>query len=109
MAQTNADVLSLQLEKVRDKIPLMYEQDDILLTMIQQRGDVETVSTRNMRIPLQLKPGGKAGAYDPDGGDLGVGRGEMRGGGRLHLCRRRGDPHAAGTAVNHGRHNIGSH
>src|SRR5260370_499774 len=45
-AQANANVIALQLEKVRDKVPLLYERDDILLTMIQQRGDVEQVSSR---------------------------------------------------------------
>ena len=43
--------------------------------MIQQRGDVEKVSSRNMRFPLQLIPGGKAGSYNADGGDLGRGSG----------------------------------
>src|SRR5262249_43787107 len=39
MAQMqNAQSVALQLEKVRDKLPLLYERDDILLTMIQQRG-----------------------------------------------------------------------
>ena len=56
-AQANANVVALQLEKVRDKVPLLYERDDILLTMIQQRGDVEKVSSRNMRLPLQVNPG----------------------------------------------------
>lgn len=74
-AQANANVIALQLEKVRDKVPLLYERDDILLTMIQQRGDVEKVSSRNMRLPLQLVPGGKAGSYNADGGDLGRGSG----------------------------------
>ena len=41
----NAQSVALQLEKVRDKLPLLYERDDILLTMIQQRGDVEKVSS----------------------------------------------------------------
>jgi hypothetical protein len=55
MAQMqNAQTIALQLEKVRDKVPLLYERDDVLLTMIQQRGDVEKVSSRNMRLPLQL-------------------------------------------------------
>src|SRR5256885_5675392 len=63
-AQANANVIALQLEKVRDKVPLLYERDDILLTMIQQRGDVEKVSSRNMRLPLQVNPGGKAGSYN---------------------------------------------
>jgi hypothetical protein len=76
MAQMqNAQSVALQLEKVRDKLPLLYERDDILLTMIQQRGDVERVSSRNMRLPLQIRPGGKAGLADLDGGDLGRGSG----------------------------------
>src|SRR5271169_4073138 len=76
MAQMqNAQTIALQLEKVRDKVPLLYERDDVLLNMIQQRGDVEKVSSRNMRLPLQLVPGGKAGSYNADGGDLGRGSG----------------------------------
>jgi hypothetical protein len=76
MAQMqNAQSVALQLEKVRDKLPLLYERDDILLTMIQQRGDVEKVSSRNMRLPLQIRPGGKAGLANLDGGDLGRGSG----------------------------------
>jgi hypothetical protein len=74
-AQANANVIALQLEKVRDKVPLLYERDDILLTMIQQRGDIQKVSSRNMRLPLQVNPGGKAGSYNADGGDLGRGSG----------------------------------
>src|SRR5271163_2362016 len=71
----NAQTVALQLEKVRDKVPILYERDDVLLSMIQQRGDVEKVSSRNMRLPLQLVPGGKAGSYSADGGDLGRGSG----------------------------------
>src|SRR5271169_360580 len=72
MAQMqNAQTIALQLEKVRDKVPILYERDDVLLTMIQQRGDIEKVSSRNMRLPLQVTPGGKAGSYNADGGDLG--------------------------------------
>src|SRR6202140_1290244 len=76
MAQMqNTQTIALQLEKVRDKVPLLYERDEVLLSMIQQRGDVEKVSPRNMRLPLQLIPGGKAGSYSADGGDLGRGSG----------------------------------
>src|SRR6266853_1621600 len=71
-AQANANVIALQLEKVRGKVPLLYERDDILLTMIQQRGDVEKISSRNMRLPLQVNPGGKAGSYNADGGERAV-------------------------------------
>ena len=78
MAQMqNSQSVALQLEKVRDKLPLLYERDDILLTMIQQRGDVESVSSRNMRLPLQIRPGGKAGLANMDGGDLGRGSGTV--------------------------------
>jgi hypothetical protein len=73
----NAQSVALRLEKVRDKLPLLYERDDILLTMIQQRGDVEQVSSRNMRLPLQIRPGGKAGLANMDGGDLGRGSGTL--------------------------------
>src|SRR5487761_374109 len=71
----NSQSVALQLEKVRDKLPLLYERDDILLTMIQQRGDVDRVSSRNMRLPLHIRPGGKAGLANLDGGDLGRGSG----------------------------------
>src|ERR1700685_2192645 len=74
-AMSNSQTIAIQLEKVRDKVPLLYERDDVLLTMIQQRGDVERVSSRNMRLPLQVNPGGNAGSYNPDGGDLGRGSG----------------------------------
>ena len=75
MAQIqNSQSVALQLEKVRDKLPLLYERDDILLTMIQQRGDVERVSSRNMRLPLQIRLGGKAGLANMDNGDLSAAR-----------------------------------
>ncbi len=74
-AMSNSQTIALQLEKVRDKVPLLYERDDVLLSMIQQRGDVEKVSSRSMRLPLQVNPGGKAGSYNADGGDLGRGSG----------------------------------
>ena len=72
-SQANADVVALQLEKVRDKLPQLYENDDTFLSMAQKRGEVETVSSRNMRIPLQLLPGGKGSGVSMDGGDLGLG------------------------------------
>src|SRR5882724_2789096 len=74
-AMSNSQTIALQLEKVRDKVPLLYERDDVLLSMIQQRGDVEKVSSRAMRLPLQVNPGGKAGSYNADGGDMGRGSG----------------------------------
>jgi hypothetical protein len=43
--------------------------------MIQAKTDVEKTSSRLMRLPLQMAAGGKAGGYNPDGGDLGRGSG----------------------------------
>lgn len=77
-AMQSAQAASSYLEKLRDKVPLLYERDDILLTMIQKNGDVEVVSPRSMRISLQLRPGGKARQVNFDGGDLGRGSGTVR-------------------------------
>jgi hypothetical protein len=74
--QTNAQVVAAQLERVVDKIEVLYERGDESLQMIQKANDVKTVSTRNMRIVLQVTAGGKGGTYNPDGGDLGQGSGE---------------------------------
>lgn len=70
-AQANADVLALQLEKVRDKLPLLYERDNVFFAKVEKKGD--KVSSRNMRVPLQLRPGGRGGLYNPDGGVMGRG------------------------------------
>ncbi len=75
--QSGSSVLALELEKVRDKVPLLYERDDLFLKLLQVRGDVEKVSARLMRLPLQLIPGGKAGAFSADAGDLGRGSGTV--------------------------------
>lgn len=74
MALTNAQVVALQLEKVRRKLPILYERDDTFFSLIQKR-DVERVSTRTARIPLQVSPGGNFGYASFDGGDLGRGSG----------------------------------
>lgn len=74
MAQLNADVLALQLEKVRDKLPLLYEVEDVFFSKVQKK-EVMRVSTRNARIPLQVKPGGAMRFVSFDAGDLGRGSG----------------------------------
>lgn len=73
-ALSNQNVVALQLEKVRPKLPILYERDDTFFSLIQKR-DVERVSTRTARIPLQVNGGGAFGAASFDGGDLGRGSG----------------------------------
>lgn len=74
MAQLNADTLALQLEKVRDKLPLLYEVEDVFFAKVQKK-EVMKVSSRNARIPLQVKPGGAMRFVSFDAGDLGRGSG----------------------------------
>lgn len=75
MALTNAQTVAVQLEKVRKKLPILYERNDTFYSMVHKRGDVEKVSTRTARIPLQTNPGGAFGYASFDGADLGRGSG----------------------------------
>ena len=71
---TNQNALALQLEKVRPEVPLLYQVDDTLLGLIEERSEgMETVSTRAYRIPLELLAGGSLRQFNPDGGALGRG------------------------------------
>jgi len=74
MAQTEAQVVGAELENVRKKVPLLFDRDSFFYGNIEAR-DVEVVSARDMRIPLELRPGGRFGYFDPAGGDLGRGDG----------------------------------
>jgi hypothetical protein len=76
MALQNSQTVALQLENVRPKLPVLYERDDTFFSLIQKR-NVERVSTRNARIPLQVQPGGNFGSASLDGGDLGRGSGTV--------------------------------
>src|SRR3990172_1244814 len=74
MAQTESQVAALELERVLPKVRRVYDMDDKFFAHIQKR-DVEKISNRQMRIPLDLQTGGDFGYFDPDGGDLGRGSG----------------------------------
>jgi hypothetical protein len=67
-------VSGAELEAVRKKLPLLLERDDTWFSQIEKR-EVEKVSARDMRVPLELRPGGNFGYFDPEGGDLGLGDG----------------------------------
>lgn len=75
MAAVNeAQVVALELERVLPKIQTVFERDDMFYANIKKR-DVETISYRQMRVPLELRPGGSFQYFNPDGGDLGRGGG----------------------------------
>lgn len=62
-----------QLEYVDSKIQAAFERDDTFYSRIDKGGKEVEVSNRDARFPIELRPGGKFGHYDPEGGDLGLG------------------------------------
>lgn len=74
MAVVEQQVAALELERVIPKIRVLFERDDKFYANIKKR-DVEKISNRQMRVPLELRPGGSFQYFNPDGGDLGRGGG----------------------------------
>lgn len=74
-AVTESQVVALELEKVIPKVQTVFEREDKFYANIKKR-NVEVVSYRQMRIPLELRPGGSFQYFNPDGGDLGRGGGQ---------------------------------
>lgn len=74
MAVAETQVAALELERVIPKIRVLFERDDKFYSNIKKR-DVEKISNRQMRIPLELRPGGSFQYFNADGGDLGRGGG----------------------------------
>lgn len=74
MAVVEQQVAALELERVLPKIRVLFERDDKFYANIKKR-DVEKISNRQMRIPLELRPGGSFQYFNADGGDLGRGGG----------------------------------
>lgn len=74
MAVVESQVAGLELERVVKKIRVLFERDDKFYANIKKR-DVEKISNRQMRVPLELRPGGNFQYFNADGGDLGRGGG----------------------------------
>jgi hypothetical protein len=74
MAFNEAMVAGTELEKVLPKVTTVFEREDKFYSNIKKR-NVEVISNRQMRVPLELRPGGRFQYFDPDGGDLGRGSG----------------------------------
>jgi hypothetical protein len=71
--QTVDEVISTELERVDgDIIRTAYDVDDTFYSEVERVAG-KKVSSRSMRVPLKLRPGGKFGYYDPNNGDLGTG------------------------------------
>ena len=74
MAVVEQQVVAMELEKVLPDIRILYERDDMFYSSISKRS-VEKISSRQMRIPLEIRPGGSFQYFNPNGGDLGRGGG----------------------------------
>jgi hypothetical protein len=72
MAQTESQVVALELERVFPKVSTLFDREGLFYAALEKR-PVEIVSNRDMRVPLELRPGGNPGHFNPDGGDLGRG------------------------------------
>src|SRR5271157_4386062 len=72
MAQTESQVVGLELERVLPKVPTLFDREGLFYAALEKR-PVEVVSNREMRAPLEIRPGGSFGHFNPDGGDMGRG------------------------------------
>lgn len=72
MAAVEQQVVATELEKVSPKVTTVFERDDKFYANIKKR-NVEKISNRQMRVSLELRPGGAFQYFNPDGGDLGRG------------------------------------
>lgn len=74
MALVEQQVAATELEKVLPKVRRAFEYDDKFWSTVEKK-NVEKISNRQMRVPIELRPGGKFKYFDPNGGDLGRGGG----------------------------------
>lgn len=75
MALTETQVVAAELETVQKKVPVLFDRDSLFYGNIEKR-EAEKVSNRDMRVPMEIRPGGRFGYFSPDGGDLGRGDGQ---------------------------------
>lgn len=71
---SETQVVANEMERVQPKLATLFDRDATFYSTIEKTPS-EPVSARDMRVPLELRPGGLFGHYDPDGGDLGLGDG----------------------------------
>lgn len=73
-ALAETDVVANELERVVPKLARAFEREDTFYSTIEKK-NVEVVSNRDVRVPIELRPGGSFGHFNPAGGDLGRGTG----------------------------------
>src|SRR5512143_1497662 len=70
---TSDQVVAAELERVDPYVATLYDIDDVFYSGVAKATDAEKISARDMRVPLDLRPGSNFGHFDPDGGDMGRG------------------------------------
>ena len=73
-AVVESQVAGTELERVLPKVALAFESDSKFYNKIKKRPS-EVVSNRQVRVPIELRPGGSFAYFNPDGSDLGRGGG----------------------------------
>lgn len=71
----NTQAVAVEIERVHKALKPLFERSGVSWKLINERADVEIVSNRAMRIPLEIAPPGNFRQVDFDGGDLGRGGG----------------------------------
>lgn len=71
-AMNELQVVATELEHVDTLVPVLFDRDGPFYQFMESAEDAE-VSARDARVPLELRPGGNFGHYNPDGGPLGLG------------------------------------
>lgn len=75
-AANESEVVALELERVLPKFQTLFDRDDKFWGTIEKK-NVEKVSNRQMRVPLEINPGGSFQYFNADGGDLGRGSAQI--------------------------------
>lgn len=76
MPQSYADVAAVQVEAVSPLLTGFFDEEDSLFSKFEKVPS-QSQSGRAMRIPVELRPGGKFGYANLDNGDLGTGSGPV--------------------------------
>ena len=71
----NTQAVAVQIEKVRKALRPLFERCDTTISLLKQKGSVEKVSSRAMRIPIEIAPPGNFSLVNLDSNVTGLGRG----------------------------------
>src|SRR5450631_2707281 len=71
----NSQAVAVEIERVHKALKPLFERSGVTFKLLQERGDVEIISNRAMRLLLELAPPGNFRQVDFNGGDLGRGGG----------------------------------